>query len=615
MNVVDEIKARIDAVEYIGRTVQLQKAGRNFRGLCPFHNERTPSFHVFPDRGTWRCFGQCGEGGDVFTFVQKRSGLGFRDALRELADVAGVPLSPEASQQRSRREHLAAVISASVDFYQRQLASNAGADARQYIYEGRGLTEETVATFRLGWAPDEWRALHDYLLGRGYTETDGIAAGLLVEPESGGQPYDRFRGRLTIPIADERGLFVAMGGRAIGGQEPKYLNSPQTEAFDKSRTLYGLDLAGDAARSQGQVVVVEGYMDVIGPWQAGFRNLVATMGTALTEQHAALLRRYSSRVVLAMDADSAGMAATERAGELLLQSPEAMHRATRHVDSITTGSGIELRVMSMPGGKDPDEVTRANPEAWTHAVGAARPFPEFLLFRLMGDERPESPVAARRLLDRLRPILEAVSDPVERAMYVQRIARHLDVREDAVLQRLQRSSLGRTARRLPIEADRESPGHEEVFLALLIRQPALRSHVRNLPPDLFANAANREVFLRAVADEPLYDEADPDDPLRSHAEYLSTIRLPDLPVDDARRAASQKLDAILRERLLQRRAAVSEEVSELEKSMGANQVAELSAMGWNGAVLQDEADSVAQRVMEDLQLGLSLHRKASSRLT
>ena len=612
MNVVDEIKSRLDVVEYIGRFVQLQRAGRNFRGLCPFHTERTPSFHVFPDRGTWRCFGACGEGGDLFTFVQKRNGIEFRDALRELADTAGVQLSPEAAERRTRREHLASVMSAAVDFYQRQFREGEGEAAREYVFQERGLEPETVETFRIGWAPAGWHNLRDYLVRRGYSDEDGIAAGLLIEGESGGQPYDRFRSRITIPIADERGVFVAMGGRAVDGAEPKYLNSPQTELFDKSRILYGLDLAGEPAREAGEVVIVEGYMDVIGPWQAGFHNLVATMGTALTEHHAALLRRFARRIVLAMDADSAGMAAAERAGERLLNNPDAMGRATRHANNVSLGAGIELRVADMPGGKDPDEVTRNEPAAWKNAIASARPFPEFLLTRLMGDERPESPLEARQTVDRLRPVLEAVSDPVERAMYVQRVARHLDVREAAIMERLKRPSQRRLAARDSADSPEEAPSQEEYLLALILRHPSLRPRVRNLPPGLFSDALNRELFQRWLADEPLTADSIGVDPLQEHANRLAALRLPVLGDEGARKAAGQKINAILRDRLLQRQVTVSDELAELERTMGANQLAEISARAWkDGIALADEAEEAAQRVIESLQLGGSLHRKES----
>ncbi|HEX6031056.1 MAG TPA: DNA primase [Tepidiformaceae bacterium] len=608
LDVVAEIKSRIDPVEYIGRVARLEKSGRNFKALCPFHTEKTPSFYVFPDRGTWRCFGSCGEGGDIFSFVQKRENVEFREALRQLAAEAGVQLTAESAERRSRAEKLAAIVSAAVEYYQRCLREDGGADARKYLIETRGLTSEAIETFRLGWAPDEWRALRDYLSARGYDEKDALAAGLLVEPESGGAPYDRFRGRVIVPIADERGIFVAMGGRGLHGEEPKYLNSPQTELFDKGRTLFGLDLAGKPIRESGVAVVVEGYMDVIGPWQAGFRNVVATMGTSLTEQHAALLKRYSRRVVLAMDPDAAGLAAAERAGGLFLglDSPESMARSARSADSIARAAELDIRVAPLPAGHDPDEIARDDPEGWARAIDRAMPYPEFLLRRIMGAERPESPMDARRIVDRLRPVLLTVRDPVERAVYVQRVARHLGITEAAVQERLRQglSVARRPGDRTGVQG--ETPSDEDTLLAILLRYPHLRSSFRAVPHSLFTAAVNREVFARwlTAADHPLTDQ----DPVGLQERRLGERRLPPLSVEGSQRAAESKIRDIIRARVIQHQATVMEAVAAAEKEFGANRVAEATSEAWRGAIPAEDVRNVVEAVMEEYQLGLSLHR-------
>ncbi|MES4792002.1 MAG: DNA primase, partial [Chloroflexota bacterium] len=415
MDAVEAIKVRVDLVGYIGRFTQLQRAGRSFRGLCPFHAEKTPSFYVFPERGTWRCFGACGEGGDIFTFVQKRDNADFRGALRTLAEEAGIQLSEEDPKRRAHLDRLAAIVSAAVGYYERKLAEAEGEEASAYLRKARGLTRETIGAWHLGWAPPGWHNLRDFLLNRGYTVEDMMAAGLLVEPDDGREPYDRFRARLIVPIANERGEFVGMGGRTLHNEEPKYLNSPQTELFDKGRTLFGLHLASDAIRSAGEVVVVEGYMDVLGPWQAGFRNVVATMGTSLTHEHARILRRFAPRIVLALDPDAAGANAAERAGSLVLgvQTTEHAALAVRQADEMASNVDIDLRVARLPAGKDPDELVREGPEAWRRAIEAAVPFAEFLIFRLLGTDRPTSPLEVRHTVDRLRPVLLSVRDPVE----------------------------------------------------------------------------------------------------------------------------------------------------------------------------------------------------------
>lgn len=618
MDAVAEIKTKIPLAEYVGRSVQLTKSGRNLKGRCPFHDERTASFYVFPDRGGWRCFGACGEGGDVFSFVQRRDGTDFATALRELAREAGVELSQGGSQRRARGEQLSRLVSAAVDFYQRQLEAPDGGDAKEYLTAKRGLTLDTIAEWKLGFAPDDWRPLRDHLGSRGFDEADMLAAGLLVEPQEDGarESYDRFRNRVTIPLTDEHGLFVGMAGRSLHGEEPKYLNSPQTETFDKSRTLFGLDRAGAAIRESGTVVVVEGYTDVIGPWQAGFRNVVATMGTSLTEQHVGMLRRVARRVVLALDADKAGLAAAERAGDLFLSlaSPDDAARSTRSVEQVVGALDLELRVASLPSGQDPDDVARENPALWESAVAEAPAFADFAIRRLLGDDRPESATERRRLVDRVRPVINAVRDPVERALYTQRVARLLGVAEHAVHERL-RSNVPRRSHHIQPPVGRTPPSREELLLAILLRNPDLKPKVRSLPVDLFGESINREVFqywLREAEEQ--NSEANEDDPVRAKRNAIATLRLPPLAVEEARQAASRSVEAILRERLIQRQAAVAEEIAEAEKDLGASHVAAVSHEAWLGEMPADEVTSIAQAVIEELELGLSIHRREAGDL-
>jgi DNA primase len=495
----DQVK--IDPVDFIGRFTRLEKSGRNFKALCPFHTEKTPSFYVFPERGTWRCFGSCGEGGDIFSFVQKRENLDFRGALRQLAAETGVELSVESSQRRSRAEKLAAVVSAAVDFYQQRLREDGGAEARAYLLERRGLKPEAIEAFRLGWAPNEWRLLRDYLAGRGYDEADMVASGLLVEPDGGGAPYDRFRGRIIIPITDERGIFVGMGGRGLHGEEPKYLNSPQTELFDKGRTLFGLDLAARAIREAGVAVVVEGYMDVIGPWQAGFQNVVATMGTSLTEHHAALLKRHARRVVLAMDPTR--LASQQQSEPAVSSWGSTRQRQPRAAPLRTINrarSELDLRVAPLPAGYDPDEIARDDPEGWRRAIEDATPFVSFLLERTAASPM-DSALDARRLVQRLKPILLTVNDPIERATYVQRIARHLGLDERDVFQAV-RLGIAPPPRRGRDFVPRDELTQEDYFLILLFKHPQLRAEVRAFPGTLLSDAVAREVFRRWLANDP-----------------------------------------------------------------------------------------------------------------
>ena len=617
MDAVTEIKRRIEPAEYIGRSVKLQKAGRNLRALCPFHTEKTPSFYVFTDRGSWRCFGSCGEGGDIFSFVQKRENVDFREALRILAEEAGVELSARAAEQRTRAERLSGIVSAAVDFYEQQLAGEGGAEARAYLAETRGLDAETIERFHLGWAPDEWRLLRDYLLGRGYSDEDSLAAGVLHESDSGGAPYDRFRGRVIIPIADDRGVYVGLGGRILGEGEPKYLNSPQSDIFDKGRILYALDVAGPQARETGTVVVVEGYLDVIGPWQAGFRNLVATMGTSLTERHAARLTRFASRVVLAMDPDSAGMAAAERAGSLLLnfESPEAMGAAQRSAEAITANVDLDLRVAPLPTGKDPDDLTREDPEAWRNAIDNATPFTEFLLARLIAARRGDSAVDVGRIIDQLTPVLLAVRNPVEQSANAQKAARQLGVSERAILDRV------RSQRRRPqapvrpeSEGTRDRATLEEHLLATLLRHPGLRADLRNYPlPGLFWDTLQREIAERWLHDEleaiDGSDGADEAEPVANRLRQIGQLREPQLSDSDARQRALDLMNFILRERLREHHSASAEGLAEAERELGAQRVVQAAYEAWLGGSPSTEMLELAQVAIEQLQLGLSIHRR------
>ena len=287
MSVTDEIKSRIDIVNYVQRHVPaLKKAGRNHKACCPFHNEKTPSFVVNPERQSWHCFGACAEGGDLFTFAQKLHGWDFKEALRELANEAGVQLEPQTPEQRTRsdrQERLRGMLSDAAEFYQRELHRETGAFAYDYLRANRGISPETAQVFQLGYAPDSWDYMLKSLRNLGYSDDDIVEAGMAVRNDSG-RVYDRFRNRLMFPIRDERGRTVGFGGRALSSDEvAKYINSPQSPLFDKSRLLYGLDMGRSAIRESGTAVIVEGYMDVIQAHQAGYLNVVAQMGTAMTE--------------------------------------------------------------------------------------------------------------------------------------------------------------------------------------------------------------------------------------------------------------------------------------------------------------------------------------------
>lgn len=450
---VEEIKARLDIQDIVGQTVQLRRAGRNWKGLCPFHSEKTPSFYVFPETGTWHCFG-CGEGGDVFSFLMKRDRLDFADALRELAVRAGVTLARPAdtSAQRDQFDRLYRVLEAATLFYQSLLAHPAGRIARDYL-DRRGVSEAMRQVFGLGYAPDSPTALQRYLTETGFSAEEMVAAGVVGRSERG-DTYDLLRHRVVFPIREAEGRVVALAGRALSDTvQPKYLNTPQTLVFDKSRCLYALDLARPAIRQSGQVVIVEGYLDAIAAHQYGFTNVVATMGTAITEHHLTLLRRGAPEILLALDADPAGQAAALRALEV------ANHALGREIVPVPTRHGRvafqahpisrrQLKVIALDPGSDPDEVLHRDPARWSALVSAAQPVVDFVLDLLERRHDLSSREGLRAAADEGLMAVALLPDPVDRARYLQRLASRLQVDESALAEKLRRllRSASRTAR-------------------------------------------------------------------------------------------------------------------------------------------------------------------------
>jgi DNA primase len=442
MSTTDEIKSRLDIVELVESYLPLRKSGNSYSGFCPFHsNTRTPAFVVFPETQTWRCFGACAEGGDIFSFMMKKEGWDFKEALKVLAERAGVELQPPNPQQlarQSEQEEISDLLTLAADYFHTLLRFAPEAEyARQYV-EQRGLAEETVAAFKLGFALDSWDAARTHFQAQGYTVQDLLDAGLLTHNEDKGTTYDRFRNRLMIPIRNSSGQIVGFGARTLEKDGiPKYLNSPQTLAFDKSRLLFGLDMAKRNVRDEKQVIIVEGYMDVIQAWQAGFRNVVAQMGTALTGDQLAALKRYTRRFVISLDADQAGVQATMRSLQV------ARNTLDREADARFDARGLvrhegrlkaDIYVMSLPAGKDPDNIIRADPAQWKQLVAKAKPVVEYVIDVLTADLDVRDPKAKTEAAQQILPLIEDVGDPVEREHYRQHLARVLRTDERALRQ-------------------------------------------------------------------------------------------------------------------------------------------------------------------------------------
>ncbi|MGZ3645533.1 MAG: DNA primase [Ktedonobacteraceae bacterium] len=477
-SLIEAIKAKIDVAEEVGLVVALRKSGKSLQGLCPFHNERTPSFYVFPESQTWRCFG-CNEGGDVFTFVEKQQGVDFREALHYLAEKAGVAVEEYGSANPEQEREVNALKEklrklneeASLWFHQMLLRSKSAVEARAYILS-RGISAESVMSFSLGYAPDGWDGLSKYLLSQGYTEYELEQAGLararemgkalvatsmgVVGREQGSGVYDYFRNRIIFPIRDIRGRVIGFGGRALGDNHPKYLNSPQTLLFEKNNVLYALDMARDAIKVAKQVIIVEGYVDAVIAHQYGTRQTVACIGSAITEKHIQQIKKLTKQVTLALDPDEAGMAATEHGIQEALKAfdrtvvpvplaaerrpmrssgykrePRGMIRLEERVDA-------EINVLQLPEGEDPDEVIRRDFSAWLYAVSHPLPLVDYYFEAKTNGldlrEAADKAEASKRLL----PVIGSISDRVKRDAYLRKLASMISIDERSLNEELQR---------------------------------------------------------------------------------------------------------------------------------------------------------------------------------
>jgi DNA primase len=560
----DTVKERIDIVALIGERVPLRKAGRVYKGLCPFHVENTPSFQVDPERRNYHCFA-CDEKGDVFTWLEKQENLTPVEALKVLAERAGVELtgSRRTPEEREREDRLRKLMDTALFYFRQGLRSpEHGKFAGEYLAK-RGMTTEAIEKFGLGYAPDLWDGLVTYLKKKGFTEEEGIAAGVLRSGERGA--YDWFRGRLIVPIRDARGRVIAFGGRAMRADQPgKYVNSPNTPLFNKSATLYGLDLAKAAIRRDGVAVIVEGYFDTIASHQAGIPNVVASMGTALTqEQYGVLQDMKLEWIVVAFDGDAAGQRSAERRGRDLLPLLQR-HSGRAGAGQVGTRGYGTLYVTVLPEGMDPDDLARRDPAKLNELIAGASSLLDFLIAKSRERSRLDQSEGRLRYLDEVAALLAAEPDPVRREVYLSNVASDTGVDPALVRQRVEAALLapprqaptGRTAFGTESETNegpaaaemKQTPLSERYVMALLTRFPEeiarvdlvaddlespelrdllnyLRSGKRpfsDLPAHLAATAA----ALGAVAPE-LGEEADPGQAIEIAAQRLREQHLRD----------------------------------------------------------------------------------------
>jgi DNA primase len=494
MSSIDEIKVRIDIVDLVSESVTLRRSGKNYVGFCPFHpNSRSPAFVVFQESGTWRCFGQCNEGGDIFRFVMKKEGWDFSQTLHFLAEKAGVvleTLSPQKQAEGEEYEKLHQLLEEAVTFFRWNLLQTpAGRGAQAYLQK-RGLTDATMESFGMGYAPESWDALIKYMAQKGHSAEDLVAAGLVSQRDSGGV-YDRFRNRITIPIRDPMGKMAGFGARILNPEDqPKFLNSPQTVLFDKGRLLYALDQARKPIRAADQVVIVEGYLDAIALHQAGFANAVSPMGTALTEDQLRLLKKFTRRIILALDPDAAGQKATMRGLEIARTAMDHETEMAFDARGLLRHEGrlqADIRVTTLPDGQDPDDIVLKDPDAWARIIASAKPVVEHVMETLAVGRDINDPKVKVEIAAQVMPLIADVGNPIERDAYRQRLARLLKVDERVLVGGQAGGTAARpTGRRKPeIRQPAQKPtagmamnqragrGLETHCLRLLLRQPEM----------------------------------------------------------------------------------------------------------------------------------------------
>lgn len=519
MGAIDEVKQRIDIVEVVSQYASLKKAGRNLTALCPFHSEKHPSFFVYPEQQSWHCFGACNTGGDVFAFVMRKESLGFGEALRLLAQRAGVSLPSRMEREggKDEKEELYQINEATARYFNNLLLNSPAAEKARAYVASRGFSPPTVADFQLGFSLDSWESLKHYLLEKGYGESTLLTAGLLIAAENG-KTHDRFRGKLMFPIRDIKGHTIGFGARVLDDSLPKYTNSPQTPTFDKSGSFYGIDLAAKTIRQQDTAIIVEGYMDAIIAHQNGITNVVASMGTSVTETQVNILKKLSKNLILALDADTAG--------------EEAMLRGISYENTLNA----EVRVIILPEGKDPDDVIKEDIKIWQELVAKALPIVDYTFDKVTSKLDLTTAKDKSLAVERLLPIVAEIKDPVRQAHYLQKLAGLARVSLHTLEAALSRLKSPPVRHKIPepkpaavTQALRPlaSNPREEYCLALLLQHPELKSRNKNLSPELFESSENREIFTAWQEADDLRSLKESLDPaIHEHLEAIINKSLP-----------------------------------------------------------------------------------------
>ncbi|MBU1075485.1 DNA primase [Patescibacteria group bacterium] len=487
-NTIEEIKTRLDIKEIIQEYIQLKKAGSNLKAVCPFHGEKTPSFMVSPEKQIWHCFG-CGEGGDIFGFIQKIEGVEFPEALRILAKRAGVEVTRQDPQLQNKKTRLLDAVKLTASYYHKVLLDSSQAEyARKYLEE-RDIDQDAIDRFKIGYSPDSWDSLSDFLKKKGFSEEEVFLAGLTVKKDKGVGYYDRFRGRLMFPIYDVHGNTVGFGGRILQQKEEgaKYINSPQTLIYDKSNVLYGLDKSKTSIRKLGEVIIVEGYTDCISAYQADITNVVASSGTALTEGQVLLLKRFTENLVMSFDQDTAGAEAAKRGIEVALANE------------------MNVKVVELPSGKDPDECIRNSKDEFIGAVKNAKPYLEFYFDNTFQELDTSKVQDKKKAAAILLPVIAKIGDTIEQAHWLKELSKKLDVEENILRDRLPNKTKPNRTNRKTVSGEQKVKVIDrfakigEELLSLIIHFPDfISTSIDKLLPEYFTDEKQKELYKNIV---------------------------------------------------------------------------------------------------------------------
>lgn len=530
MTDVENVKSRLDIVDVIGHYIELRPAGVNMKACCPFHGEKTPSFMVHRERQTFHCFG-CGEGGDMFTFIQKQENVEFPEALRILAEKAGVTLTKRDPKVENEKTRIKDILELATKFYEQQLWADVGTSARDYLMNKRGLTEDTIRTFKIGFIPTGWDHFSKFIAQRGFTNNEIVQSGMVITRTGSSGYYDRFRERIMFPIMSSYGETIAFTGRLLPEREGdekaggKYVNSPETPVFYKSSVWYGLNVAKQSFRETKSAIIVEGQMDVIAAHQAGTHNVIASSGTAMTEDHVLVLKRHVDTLLFAFDSDSAGVTALKR----------ALFIAWKH--------GLTTNVITLPEGvKDPGDYAKDEPAAWVNATKNATPAVLYFIERAKNTHDSNSTEGKRTIAQEILPLIKAYPDPIVRAEYIRTISDALGVDESYVTEALAKTTSSQDSRtpaprevRVPHSSAqpvsrRESERSLELLLALIIkfpeRAPTIIEHISD---EWFTESPYKNLYnaLKIWYNEPNQKNtpftADKDGDLFHHISHLELL--------------------------------------------------------------------------------------------